>query len=133
MLNSKNKNDIRSLINLSKKSGRGQNEAAILYDFWISKALKPSWLFRRALTIRPGLDEQIRFIMDPDLTSMLNPVEFIKFFLSGGKPTTAKTMLGKNIGKVVRKMFKEGEDPIPEDRPYPLPEHLKIEDVLLFL
>ena len=93
------------------KTRRGQPVPAIVSDFWISKALKPSWLFRRALTIRPGLDEQIRFIMDPDLTSMLNPVEFIKFFLSGGKPTTAKTMLGKNIGKVVRKMFKEGEDP----------------------
>jgi len=30
-------------------------------------------------------------------------------------------------------ILKEGEDPIPEDRPYPLPEHLKIEDLLLFL
>jgi len=98
-------------INLSKKSGRGQNEVAILSDFWISKALKPSWLFRRALTVRPGLDEQIRFMMDPDLTSMLKPVEFMKFFLAGGKGVTAKTRIGKHVGKVIRKMAEEGEDP----------------------
>ena len=89
----------------------GQNHVAVFSDFWISKLTKPSWLFRRALTVRPGLDEQIRFMLDPDLTSVLNPIEFTKFFMSGGKKSTAKTLLGQNIGKVVRKMIDEGEDP----------------------